>query len=355
MNSYLRNSVLILFILFTISSCSTKQVPIEPEITYDYSIGGPFVSAVTYTGVIPCDHCEQVDITLNLLPNSMYQLRKIFRIKGSSPKIESQIGKWVYLPKDNLLILGKQRGLLKTYVVENNNKLLFVEWEGTGNASQIQYELVRSAEIDPFEDVVKFKGIFGVVNSVGTIKECSTEQNFDVRGGKEFSTLLQNYMNTPHIRGRSLLVSIAGKIVQGENNQPEVLVEQFRKISPDRNCQGDKIKSSLTGTFWRLFEIDGMEVTKSTDGKSTHLILDSDRSFTAYAGCNKITGSYLIKGDNFLLKRKPNIRLACPGGISLESKLIKALDSSEWIRVEDGILELMDETDQVRARFHSST
>ncbi len=355
MNSYLRNSVLILFILFAISNCSTKQVPTEPEIIYDNSIVGPFVSAVTYTGVIPCDDCEQVDITLNIHPNSMYQLRKIFRIKGSLPKIESQIGKWVYLPKDNLLILGKQRGLLKTYVVESNNKLLFVEWEGTGNASQIQYELVRSAEIDPFEDVVKIKGIFGVVNSVGTIKECSTEQSFDVSRGEEFSTLLQNYMNTPHIRGRPLLVSVLGKIIQGENNQPEVLVEQFRKIYPDRNCQGDKIKSSLTGTFWRLFEIDGMEVTKSTGGKSTHLFLGSDRSFTAYAGCNKITGSYLIKGDNFLLKRKHDIRLTCPGGISLESKLIKALDSSEWIRVEDGILELMDKADQVRARFHSST
>lgn len=87
MNSYLRNSVLILFILLAISNCSTKQVPTESESIYDNSIVNPFVSSVTYTGVIPCDDCEQVDITLNLHPNSMYQLRKIFRIKGGHQKL----------------------------------------------------------------------------------------------------------------------------------------------------------------------------------------------------------------------------------------------------------------------------
>ena len=355
MNSYLRNTFLILFIFFTLSNC-TKQTPNESRIINDNSIAKPFVSAATYRGVIPCEDCEQVDITLNIHPGSMYQLRKTFRIKGSSPKIESQMGKWLYLPKDKLLILGKQRGLLKTYVVDSNDKLLFVEWEGTGNSNQIQYELVRSTELDPFEDVVKIKGEFKSVNNAGAIKECSTEQVFNVRKGEEYSTLLQNYMTTPHERGRPLVVSVLGKIIHGENNQPEVLVEQFRKVYPDRNCQGDKNKSSLTGTFWRLSEIDGREVTKSTDGKPIYLVLDSDRSFVAYTGCNKLKGSYLLKGDLFLMKRQSEARIACPGGfLSLENDLINALDSSESIRVEGSILELMDETDQVRARFHSGT
>lgn len=351
MSKIIRIIFIISFILVVFSSCSTKQPQEDQQSSNDAISTRPFESAVTFTGVIPCEGCVRVDITLNVLPDTMYQLRKTYVSNDGTATIESQVGKWVYLPKDKLLILGKQKGLWKTYVVVNNNKLLFVEWEGTDNTSQIQYELVRSAVLDPFDDVVKIIGRFRVNGGVGSIMECATETTFPVRSDKDYSTLLQNYMNTPHDQGRPLLASVFAKVVRGKSGRPELLIEQFRKIYPDRNCEGSKIKSSLTGTSWRLLELGGVTLTKSVDAKQVYLLLDSSRSFRAYGGCNKITGNYLVKGDLFSINRKHDIRMACPTGLLLEKNFIEALDSTESFRVEGEILELMDHTDQIRARF----
>ncbi|MCP3891032.1 MAG: META domain-containing protein [Desulfobulbaceae bacterium] len=351
----LKSLFLLSLISFVLSSCATKHTNQAPQDDVVISANAPFTSAVTFTGSIPCETCERVDITLNILPDSMYQLRKTYRSSEGPAKIESQIGKWVYLDKDNLLILGKQKGLLKTYVVTSDNKLQFVEWEGTGNESQIQYELIQSPELDPFEDTVKITGKFSIKSGNGNIVECATEKNMTVRKEQEYATLQQNFLNTPHEPGRPLLVSVMGKIIVDEPDQTEFVVEEFRTIYSNRSCEGNKIKSSLTGTFWHLLEIDGIAVAKSANNTQPFLHLSANRSFEAYSGCNKITGGYLVKGDLFLINRNPDIRMACPKGLLLESTYIKALESSESYRVEGDLLELLDKNDQVRVKFQAGS
>lgn len=352
MNNHLKSICVLVLIIVSLSSCSTKQPPEEPKSSADVPVLLlPFVTAATFTGFIPCDDCVRVDVSLTIHPDTMYQLRKTYRQKEGPAKIEAQVGKWVYLPKDRLLILGKQKGLLKTYFIENDNTLKFVEWEGTDNASQIQYQLIRSDKVDPFEDIVKISGKFSVVNGVGNITECTTEQSFAVRNGKDYSTLLQNYMNTPHDRGQPLLTNILAKFVHGQGGQSELIIEHFGKISPEIDCQGRKISSSLTGTLWRLTEVDGLEVTKIDGGGIPYLLLNSDRSFRAHGGCNEITGNYLFKGDLFMINRKPAIRLGCVKGLTIENKFIEALDNADSLSVDGEILELRDKSDRVRARL----
>lgn len=348
--NFIRFSIIV-SLLFTLSCCSTQQ-PLETEKEVkNTSVELPFQSPATFTGTIPCENCAGIDITLNILPDTMYQLRKTFRNNTGPAKIESQIGKWLYLPTDNLLILGKQQGLLKTYVIESSNTLHFVEWEGTDNASQIQYKLLRAGEVDPFEDLIKIKGDFYVKDGIATMTECSTGQTFAVSQGKGYATLLQNYMNTPHQRNQPLLSSAQVKIVRGVHDTPELFIEHFNNIYPDQNCEGDKIKTSLTDTFWYLQEVDGLTVTMMTGENKAYLFLNSDRSFKAYGGCNEISGIYLVKGDLFLIDRKRDIRLACPSGIGVENKLIKAFKNTKSFRMEDDMLELLDESGRVGAGF----
>jgi len=162
-------------------------------------------------------------------------------------------------------------------------------------------------------------------------------------------------MNTPHDRDQPLLVSVLGKIVKSESGRSELVVEHFNKIYPARNCEGNKIKTSLTGTFWRLLQVGDMTVTTASDEKQAYLLLDTDRSFRAYANCNKITGTYLVKGDMFLINRKPEIRMACPNGVVVENELIKALEGTKSFRISDDTLELLDQGGQIRARFQAGS
>lgn len=351
MHKQLKYLCILVLILFSLASCSTKQTQEEPSSSADAHVLAPFETAVTFTGTIPCSDCIRVDITLNIRPDSMYQIRKTYQTNEGSAKVESQVGKWLYLPKDNLLILGKQEGLLKTYFIENKEILKFVEWEGTDSASQIQYELIRSDELDPFYDTVKLSGKFVIESGAGSLMECSTERSFRIRSGNDYSTLLQYYMNTPHSRGQPLLTSVFAKFVMGEDGKSELIIEKFHKLIPERDCKGKKIKSSLTGTFWRLIEVDGLEVTKSDYVRVPYLRLNSDRSFEAFGGCNQITGSYLVKGDLFKLNRTPSIRLACSLGLEVENKFIEALNSSSTFQLDGEILEIRDQNDRIRARL----
>lgn len=341
----------IALILFALSSCSTKQTQEVTEESIETPAGLPFESPATFNGTIPCEDCLKVDITLNVLPDTMYQLRKRYFYDDGPVKTESQIGKWLYLPEDKLLILGKQQGLLKTYVVESSNTLLFVEWEGADNASQIQYKLLRNERVDPFADIVKITGDFEVQNGAGSFTECSTGLTFPVSPVKDYPVLLQNYMNTPHERDQPLLSSVLVKIVGAEKGQSELVIEHFNRIYPDTNCEGSKNRTSLTGTFWRLQDVDDLSATKPADEKQPYILLNSDRTFRAYGSCNEMSGSYLVKGDLFLINRKPEIRLACPTGLGVENKLITAFEKTKSFRIVEDTLELLDGGGQILARF----
>ena len=329
-------------------SCSTKQSNMQPAEHVGTPETPPFDSAVTFTGTIPCDDCLQVDITLNIRPDGIYQLRKTYLSEQGDPSVSSQMGKWRYVSDGNFLILGKEMGRLKTYVVEDQNRLTFVEWQGSKNESQIRYELTRSTIPAPFDDVVKIRGMFGINTGIATLKECASKVAFPVSPGGDYNTALQNYMNTPHDMNKSILISILGRLVN--HNREELVIEQFRKFYPNSDCQGNKIKTSLTGTHWQVLEIQDRKWSEITD-KMAHLLLKPDKTIEGFSGCNKVSGTYLVKGDVLLINRELVSRKACPGGMEGENQLIAVLDDVESYRIAENILELIDQNDQVLARF----
>jgi heat shock protein HslJ len=331
-------------------ACGKKSPSLE---LLNAPLPGPFVKTTTYVGTIPCEDCEQIDIVLNLRPDMLYQLRKTYIGKEGNVQVESQLGRWQYLHEDNLLILGKQKGLLKAYVVEEE-ALRFVEWQGASTADQIQYRLLETKEGDPFRDLVKLRGLFTAEGPTPTLLLCTNETIFPLARGGDYQALLQNYLNTPHTRGTPLLTSMIGRLVAGPEGE-EIQVERFRRIYSDRDCQGEKIQQSLAGTIWHLIELNGTALVSSTTEPSPYLLLDRDRSFEASTGCNTLSGSFIAKGDTLLMQRKQEIRLACPSGLALENVFIEVLEATEGFRLQDGALELLDAAEEVRARFRSGS
>ncbi len=345
--------ILYCFALFTLfallpGGCSNRQIHEQPAAEIDSPSLSPFDSPVTFTGTIPCDDCLQTDITLNIRPDGIYQLRKTYRREQGKSSSASQMGKWLYRAEGNFLILGKEMGRLKTYVLEDMNRLSFVEWQGNGNDGQIQYELTRTPAPAVFNDIVKIRGMFAVSNGAPTLQECSSQVTFPLSPAGDFQTALQHYMNTPHDANRPLLASILGRVVQHERE--ELVIEQFRKFYPDSDCRGNKIKTSLTGTHWQLIEIQGSNWAETTNSRA-HLLLTRDKTLEGFSGCNKISGTFLVKGDVLLINRASLTRIACPGSMEGENRLISVLDDVESYRIEDSILELIDQNDQVLAKF----
>ena len=86
-------------------------------------------------------------------------------------------------------------------------------------------------------------------------------------------------------------------------------------------------------------------------GRRAHLLLKRDSTMEGFSGCNTISGTFLVKGEVLLINREPLTRMACPGSMEGENRLLSALDDVESYRIEDNILELIDQNDRVLVKF----
>ncbi len=316
----------------------------------------PIALPATFAGQTACVDCERVEVVLNLRADKLYQLRKRFVRGAGSDEVESQMGRYRYSAEDRVLVLGKQKGALKSYVLQDDNRLTFLEWQGTDR--QTQYELVRSLEVDPFVDLVKLRGMFAVQNDRGYFRECAGGNRFGVDERGDYKKALQDYFNTPHLQNEQVLMSILGSLekipsVGSATGEDVIVIDQFRRFYPNQDCDGSRMGQSLTGAYWRLVEIDGGEAGPNVDNITPYLQFKSDRNVQGFGGCNKITGTYLIKGDVFLVQRDPLTRTACPEGMETENRFLEAIDSAETYRIEDNSLEFIDRDEHVRARFQA--
>ncbi len=308
----------------------------------------------TFSGEIPCSDCLGVDIALNLRPDSIYQLRKTYRNKGGSQKVDSQLGKWRLAEDGKFIILGKKKGSLKSYTLISADQLKFIGIESVDDSSQIAYDLFRQQELDPFPDSVKLRGKLGYSTKETLFTECKSGVSFPVTGGAELRRMVQNYLNIPHAYAEPLLVSIRGQLqtpnTMSSEGTEQIMVEQFTRFYPDRDCDGKKIRESFTGTIWRLIELDSQPVSLMKNEQRPYFLLNSkDKRLKGFGSCNSISGSYLVKGEVFLIKRLISTRMACPNGVEMETAFVRALDATETFRLESDTLKLLDSEERIIA------
>jgi len=348
---------LILFLVFCSSlsllGCSTMSQ--EKSLAFPADEEVPFPLPATFTGQIPCPDCLRVDITLNLRPDSIYQLRKTYQAEHGQLKVESQLGRWRFAEEGNFVILGKKKGALKSYEIKDNNRLTFVGLESVEVDSQLDYNLLRMPVVDPFTDTVKLRGMFSYDSERAAITECTSGKSFPVTGTAEYKRLVQTYLNTPHGYAEPLLVSIQGKLVKETSGVEQITVELFKRFYPDRDCEGNPTKTNLTGTTWHLIEIDGQKVHLEEQMQQPYFILDpKEQKWKGIGACNSIDGSYLVKGEVFLIKRLISSRMACPNGMDVETSFIRALNSTETYQINGYLLQLRDQEGVIRAVLRSN-
>jgi copper homeostasis protein (lipoprotein) len=335
-------------------------LPYEPEdITETESSPESLELPATFRGEIPCENCLKVDIVLNLRSDMIYQLRKTYQSETGPELVESQMRNWRYSEEGNLIVLGKQKGMLKSYVVVNNDTLRFLELENAQEEAGSSYELHRAPDLDIFTDTVKMRGMFSVKNNRAVIEECSSSISFPVARTGEYQKAVREYMSVPHSFGEPVLISLDGSLSVGISEEAEpqesVNILRVKNFYPNQDCEGKPIRANLTGTLWRLSEIDGNTVEAFSISKHPYLILDSDDSMRGFSGCNRLAGKYLARGELLLFTREHMTRVACFKGLEIENMLIKALDESESFEIKEDMLHVRDQNGIVRAIFKAGS
>ncbi len=343
--------LVIVFVLFLWSCAGVKQESGETPVEEPAKAQ---VLPATFIGEIPCPGCLSVDVVLNLRPDNIYLLRKTYQSETGAIKSEAQLGRWRYAQDGKFLVIGKRKGELKTYAIIDSERLRFTGKENIEADKQILYDLNKTDTVYPFTDTFKLRGLFRYDGELASMEECRSGVIFSVAGGSEFKRLVQAYLNTPHGLGDPLLVSLQGRLLSEAvpewSGVEEIYVEQFKRAYPNVNCDGEKTGASLTGTVWRLVEIDGAQLVLGEKEQRPYFILNpKNEELKGSGGCNLMTGTYLVKGEIFLIKRIASTRMACPTGVETETSFLRALDGTETFRIRGDLLQLLDEEGKVRA------
>ena len=109
-------------------------------------------------------------------------------------------------------------------------------------------------------------------------------------------------------------------------------------VAPGRNSA-----TSLENTYWKLTYLGKAAVTVSSQQREPHLVFDSEsHRVSGSGGCNGLTGSYEVKGDELTFRQMASTMMACPEGMDTEKAFLKALEDVKTWRIKKRKLELFD-------------
>ncbi len=102
---------------------------------------------------------------------------------------------------------------------------------------------------------------------------------------------------------------------------------------------------SLGGREWSLTLLGGAPAEPGNGGKPATLTFsEADNKVSGFGGCNRLAGSFQVKGDSLRIGPLALTRMACPSGMELETKFGAALDATRSYRITGNRLDLLGDT-----------
>lgn len=111
----------------------------------------------------------------------------------------------------------------------------------------------------------------------------------------------------------------------------------------------------LEGTYWRAIELAGQPTPTQDAKREAHLQFLAGGRVSGSDGCNRITGSYQLKGDQMTFGQMVGTHIACLDPSGIAGPFRDALKSATRLTVAGDRLELFDATGTRLAAFVAGT
>lgn len=112
--------------------------------------------------------------------------------------------------------------------------------------------------------------------------------------------------------------------------------------------------ATLENTYWKLMQLGDREVNVVSEQREPYLVLHSDEHRAAgFGGCNSLTGSYSLSGDDLRFSQMVGTMMACEEGMEHEQAFHDALGRVARWQIDGERLNLYDESGKLVARFES--
>lgn len=136
--------------------------------------------------------------------------------------------------------------------------------------------------------------------------------------------------------------------------QPNEQIEILLVRAPAQAQAESTSTATLLNTYWKLMKLGDEAVTVSNDQREPYMVLYSEeRRVAGYAGCNRMTGSYVLSEDTLTFSQMAGTMMACEEGMDIERGFFDMLGKAARWRIKGETLELFDNAGQSIALFES--
>lgn len=198
----------------------------------------------------------------------------------------------------------------------------------------------------------RMRGLYALTGNAGSFTDCLSGQRLPVSPEADSMTLERAY-GISRSFGESLLTSVEASMAMRPalaNLKPDsppptpmLVVQRFISLSSDTACPPRPAAVALQGTYWKLDRLRGNAIERTRGQAEPHLVLQSAKSrVSGSSGCNRLAGTYLLKGNRLKLTRLAVIGKPCRNGGKQAQMFVTALRQVVSWRVSDGQLLLED-------------
>ncbi len=349
--------LLVVFFILLAGGCAQQE---QNSVTDETGAVCPLPIPAVYTADIPCRDCSPTTVSLTLRPDSLYFLRiTSTNAETGSRDVRAEIGRWKYVSSGNTILLATYDNAARTLQITPANNLRVIKVSSGGIIPpNVNYDLFQAESAPVYDDTVRIHGMYSYLADAGRFTECLSGATFPVAMEAENAALERAYINIPHGQAEPILVTLDARLksqpkMEGPGYEEALVPVRFVSIQPGITCEGEKSGGlSLVDNSWRLVEIGGtpIELDEGQSHPFFHLQSTNNR-MQGFAGCNRFSGTYLVKGEIFLFNKMVGSRMACVTGMDLEDNFFKALSATEGYRIEGDILELRDRHGEVLAKL----
>jgi copper homeostasis protein (lipoprotein) len=207
-------------------------------------------------------------------------------------------------------------------------------------------------------------GMFRYMADAAMITLCGEGRTLPVAMEADYKALETAYLQAREEGGlepeQALLVELEGSVATRQNAEeslpprPTLVVDHFVTIRPKETCLVAMADSSLRNTYWKLMRLGGTPVAVVERQREPHLIFAAgEPRVSGSGGCNRVTGTYMLDGDELRLEKMASTRMACASGMELEDRFLQSLETVARYRINGRRLELLNATGARVAEFEA--
>lgn len=229
---------------------------------------------------------------------------------------------------------------------------------GAGDRVDIMLVAVRPPAARDTASDMALTGQFRYMADAALFTDCSSGKSYPVAMEGAYIELERAYMDSGIEGGQPVVVALHGRFLErpameGNRSEVKLIVDSFDKILPDDACVSNH-QAELTGTYWKLIELDGQAVTTPENAREAHFVLEAGEfRLRGHGGCNNFFGGYALTDDAGLgFSGMGSTMMACPETMETEAAFMEALGNTTRYRINGEILELYAD-ENLLARFEA--